>query len=179
MLSIMYATLSDKTRVVIRPARPGDAPLIEAMHERLSPRTLYQRYMQYSAPPAAEFEKVCTLPPAAGAVFVATAETPGEQVVGIAYYVLEDLEPQITAEPALLIEDAYQGRGLGKFMFWHLCQYARQQNVAVFEGVVYAANEAMMRVLRRSGFAFTQTFAYGMREIRLSLESDIQRPLSA
>ncbi len=166
MLSMTYATLNDRTRILIRPVQPGDADMIDDMHQRLSSNSLYQRYMQYAAPPAAEFEHLYHLPPEAGAAFVAIAESPGEKVVGMAYYLLET--PQV-AEPALLVEDQYQGRGLGKFLFWHLCQHARQQKIMAFDALVYSANEPVMHILRRSGFPFTQSFAYGMREIRIAL----------
>ncbi|MCX6046982.1 MAG: hypothetical protein NT075_17905 [Chloroflexi bacterium] len=61
--------------VTVRPIQPNDATLIHEMHQRLSPDSIYYRYLQPRMPSMAELEQICHLDPAKGAGFVATAQS--------------------------------------------------------------------------------------------------------
>ena len=83
-------TLLNQSPVTVRPVKSNDIPLIVAMHERLSPRTIYQRYLQYWVPPINDFQCLVHLGQGkAGAAFVAVVEQPWEVVIGLAYYVIQ------------------------------------------------------------------------------------------
>ncbi|HMN30476.1 MAG TPA: hypothetical protein PKE45_20160 [Caldilineaceae bacterium] len=75
----------DDDGITARPIQPGDAGLIDEMHRRLSPESLYFRYLQPRIPPLAEIEQVCTLPSEKGAGFVATVHEEKEKVFSVAY----------------------------------------------------------------------------------------------
>src|SRR4051794_19663201 len=102
----------DKEGVTMRPIRPDDADLINEMHQRLSPDSIYYRYLQPRIPSMAEIEQVCRLDPAKGAGFVATVQRGAEIIVGVAYYVRE-AQQRLTAEPGILVEDQFQDQGIG------------------------------------------------------------------
>lgn len=161
--------LRDRTVVTVRPARPHDWMLIEEMHDRLSDASLYFRYMRYSKPTCRELRRLCRMDRHKGSVLVATVDEPGETVIGLAYYVIEEGVTPLTAEPALLVEDRFQGKGLGTRLFHLLSEAAQQQGIAEFQGIVYGGNEMMMQVLRRSGLPLESNFAYGMREVRIHI----------
>lgn len=159
--------LRDRTVVTVRPARPHDWILIQEMHDRLSPSSLYFRYLRYSKPTCRELRRLCRMERNKGTVLAATVDMPGETVIGLAYYVIADGLFPLVAEPALLVEDRYQGKGLGTLLFHLLSEQAQQQGIAEFDGLVYSGNETMMHILRRSGLPLESTYAHGMREVRL------------
>ena len=47
--------------VTIRPVQSEDLPLIQEMHQRLSPNSLYFRYLALSIPSAQDLEFQCSL----------------------------------------------------------------------------------------------------------------------
>ena len=97
----------------IRPIRPDDGPLLVELYNRLSRHTAYQRF----------FTVMRRLPPDWVHYFanvdyrrrlalVAERETvAGVELVGVGRY--EPSEDEATGEVAFVLEDGYQGRGLG------------------------------------------------------------------
>src|SRR6266487_806897 len=74
---------------------------------------------------------------------------PEDRIVGHAFYteLSED-----RAEVAFAIAYDYQGRGLGSILLLHLAEVAAANGIQVFEAETIAANTAMLRVFRESGF---------------------------
>lgn len=137
------------TAVTIRLARPEDVPSVLAMHQRLSSNSLYLRYLVPYLPDyvPAHLRDICRLSPQQGAALVAVYET---QVIGFGYYVIKPEQPD-TAEPALLIEDKFQGRGIGGWLLNRLIATARAQGVYYFDALAHSGNRPMLHLLRRSG----------------------------
>src|SRR6266545_4962341 len=57
------------------------------------------------------------------------------------------------AEIAMVIADAFQGRGLGTLLLGQLAESARAQGVELFTAQVLPGNYQMLQVFRDSGFA--------------------------
>jgi acetate---CoA ligase (ADP-forming) len=74
---------------------------------------------------------------------------PGDRIVGHAFYasLSED-----RAEVAFAIADDYQGRGLGSILLLQLAEVAAANGIQTFEAETIAANTAMLKVFRESGF---------------------------
>jgi RimJ/RimL family protein N-acetyltransferase len=75
----------------------------------------------------------------------------GGTVVGVGRYDIAADAPG-TAEVAVAIEDAHQGRGIGTQLLMHLSAYAAGMGITAFRAFVLPDNYAMMRVFRNSGF---------------------------
>lgn len=166
--------LRDHTSVTLRMTRPNDAALLLEMHQRLSEASLYYRYLRYRAPSFDQLAQLARMPADVGIGIVASIETPSETIIGHAYYVIVDDEPE-AAEPAVLVEDQFQGRGLGPALLQALSQTAREQGIRVFSALIHPSNEQIMGLMRRSGLPFESKYAYGMREVRVQLDSDTRR----
>ena len=180
--------LSDGTTVTVRPIRPQDAPLLQAMHERLSPTSVQLRYLRPYTPSFEELEKLCHLSEDEGAAYVATVgvekspseavdetteemiEETDEMIVGIAYYIIEK-EGEKMAEPAFLIEDRFQGQGIGHLLFRHLIQHAQAKGMHQFKAHVHPSNTAMMQIFRKGGYPLEATYAYGENEVQIQLDA--------
>ena len=154
-------------QVLIRPATPADVQPILEMHERLSADTLYLRYLVPYRPVylPAHVQEICSRPAGAGAALVAVS---GGEVIGFGYYVVDAARPD-TAEPALLIEDRYQGLGLGRRLFTQLLAAARKQGIAYFDAFAHSSNRRMLRLLRHSGREIDRTLDGGHVAVVLAL----------
>ncbi|MDQ4076601.1 MAG: GNAT family N-acetyltransferase [Chloroflexota bacterium] len=158
------------TLVRIRRAGPEDVVLILAMHDRLSADTIHARYFSSYTPSYEEIERICHLQPEEGAAWVAVAGSAGEMVVGIAYYMITHSQRPIKAEVAFLVEDAFQGQGVGQRLFRHLSSHALAQGIHSLHAYVDASNRSMMRVFARGGFPYTSTISYGLRDVQMLLD---------
>jgi RimJ/RimL family protein N-acetyltransferase len=156
-------------RVTVRPIQPGDAGLIDEMHRRLSPESLYYRYLRPRIPPLTEIEEVCTLAPEKGAGFVATVQQQKETIVSLAYYVREAHAQHLTAEPGILVEDRFQGQGIGRRLWQQLHDHAKANQIRQLRVFVEPSNQRILRLLQGSGFAYQAQANYGLSEYLVSL----------
>ena len=142
----------DGKALLLRPIRPEDAALEMAFVDQLSADSRRLRFQS----------SLTSLAPAALARFtqidydremalVATEQVGGaESEVGVCRYVT--LPDGRTCEFAIVVADAWQGRGLGRRMMARLIECASDAGLAAMEGYVLAANAAMLRMCERLGF---------------------------
>ena len=76
-----------------------------------------------------------------------------EQFVGVGRYVVDSHKS--TADIALVLADAWQGRALGRRLLATLLEHAQTAGVREAVGVVLATNKAMLRLARSMHFAVT------------------------
>lgn len=163
----VYESPWTATAVAIRPARPDDVQPLLDMHRRLSTKSLFMRYLVPYAPArlAAHLQDICAQPCEQGAALVAEQ---GSQVVGLGYYVVEPGRPN-TAEPALLIEDRYQGRGIGRQLLGRLITVARHRGLRCFNALTHPDNRPMLHLLHDSGRRVSSRFDGGLVAVQLAL----------
>ncbi|MEV0152368.1 GNAT family N-acetyltransferase [Micromonospora sp. NPDC050686] len=151
--------LSDGTTVQLRPIRPDDAPAIVAMHSRFSERTRYLRYFSpYPRIPERDLRRFVQVDHRDREAFVVLA---GDRIVAVGRY--ERLGPQSPeAEVAFVVEDAYQGRGIGSVLLEHLADAARRYGIVHFVAEVLPANGAMLRVFADFGYQVQRQYADGV-----------------
>jgi GNAT superfamily N-acetyltransferase len=155
-------------RVTVRPVQHSDLSLIEEMHLRLSKDSVYYRYLAHHSPELEILQCLCFLDNPSGQAVVATVQEPQEKVIAVACYCVHPDDPK-TAEPAILVEDGYQRRGLGKRVFRDLCRRARQMGVEMFECFTHPENHRALGLIRGCGLRYECAFGQGVREIRIWL----------
>ncbi len=136
--------LRDGTQAVIRLARPEDAEGVAAMHERSSEATRYQRYFT----PVTGWREDQLRRVAGGhrgATLVAV-NWRGD-IVGLGNVFPDRPGDTTTAEIAVIVEDAWQGRGLGGRLLHHLVDLARRQGFHDLTALVLASNSGMLKLL--------------------------------
>jgi RimJ/RimL family protein N-acetyltransferase len=138
--------LTDGAEVVLRAATAADAPLVAALHARCSPHTRAMRSL--STRPVLTAAVLQQLIGADGSTSVLAMTTDGGAAVGLANLVGTGSG---TAEVALLVEDLWQGRGVGTALARNLVELARIDQLTEFTAVSQAGNGALTRVLRRAG----------------------------
>jgi GNAT superfamily N-acetyltransferase len=98
-----------------------------------------------------------------------------EVAVGLAYYVVEDAAHPVTAEPAFVVDDWYQGQGIGAHLFEVLRQTAVAHQIKAFNAVMHTANSSMLRIFQRSGLPLRQCRGYGEREVHIRLQPTVSK----
>jgi RimJ/RimL family protein N-acetyltransferase len=146
--------LRDGTQVVIRLARPEDAEGVADMHARSSEATRYPRYFT----PHTDWREDQLRRVAGGhrgATLVAV-NWRGD-IVGLGNVFPDRPDETSTAEIAVIVEDAWQGRGLGGRLLQHLVDLARRQGFDEVLALVLASNTGMVRLLERLDLEWTRS----------------------
>ena len=140
-------TLRDGVRVRVRPIRPQDETGLVDLYGRLSAHTAYQRF----------FSAMRRLPPDWAHFlanvdhrqrFALVAEPPdGGGLIAVARY--EPAQDPGVVEMAFVVQDAWQGRGLGTLLLGDLLEAARANGLERFTAWVLADNRRMLDLLAR------------------------------
>ncbi|MBE3598609.1 MAG: GNAT family N-acetyltransferase [Limnochordaceae bacterium] len=161
-----HALLRDGSWVLIRTASPADVPAVEALMARLSHQTLRMRFFAgVSQVSRTLVEQLCA-PPSRDQVSLLAiwGEGPDERVVGVGNYVA--LPGRNTAEVAFVVDDAFQGRGIGTLLLERLAGMAAGSGLVGFEAEVLFENRPMVEVFRESGFQVRQALDGGVLHIQ-------------
>lgn len=145
--------LRDGARVTIRAIRPDDKAALLTLFDRLSPETIYYRF--HGAKKRLSRRELIYLTELdfhrKAALVAALGAGADERIVGVARYALDPQSSVRRAEFALTVEDAHQGRGIGRRLLEHLARLARAEGFEELEAFVLADNLPMIRLLERSG----------------------------
>ncbi len=151
--------LKDGTLVTLRPIRPEDEPRLVDFHGTLSDRSVYHRYfvpMKLTERIAHErLARVCFTDYDRDIPLVAELRPdPGApaRIIGIGRVGKE--HPGDSGEFAVIISDAWQGRGLGRKLLERLIQVARDEGLTRLTGTILRENREMQAVCRKVGFTF-------------------------
>lgn len=138
--------LTDGTPITLRHIRHEDESALTALYERLSPESSYQRF----------FTVMRRLPPDWAHILAnvdydrrmaIVALGPAGELIGVARYVYDEQARE--AEIAIVVEDRWQGRGVGTRLLGELVGYAEGRGIRRFRGYVLADNLRMLKLLRR------------------------------
>jgi L-amino acid N-acyltransferase YncA len=163
--------LTDGAEVVLRAATAADAPLVAALHARCSPHTRALRSL--STRPVLPAAVVQQLIGADGSTSVLAVTTDGGAAIGLAN--LTCAGPG-TAEAALLVEDVWQGRGVGTALARKLVELARTEQITELTAVSQVGNGGLTRVLRRAGLRPRGQLEGGALRVRAALHPDEPSP---
>ncbi len=143
----------DDTTLAIRVIAASDFALEKAFIDGLSQQTAYLRLLSIRKPQPEEIARFTDIDPKREMAWIAVATVDGHDTMcGVARYVRDG----DTAEWAIVLTDAWQGRGLGDKLLRKLIASARQAGIAVLSDVTFATNTAMLGLARKLGFALTR-----------------------
>jgi RimJ/RimL family protein N-acetyltransferase len=141
--------LHDGAALRMRPIRPDDEPRLVELFDRLSPRTVYQRFFRaYDRLPDHWYHRFAHVDYRTRLALVAERQEAGGPLLhAVARY--EPGEADGTTEIAIVVEDAWQHRGLGTLLLDALLAAAEARGLRRFTADVLADNRPMLRVLTR------------------------------
>jgi GNAT superfamily N-acetyltransferase len=123
--------------MIVRPLRTADARRLRRMYERTSDETRYRRFM-VALPRIPERSLAFLTSMGDGDRSVLIARHHG-RIVGEARY---HRTGPCEAEIAVIVEDAWQGRGIGRAMMRRLADRAHAEGIEAFTGSMLAENNA-------------------------------------
>jgi acetyltransferase len=141
------ALLSDGTELLIRPIRPDDKASLAAGMVRLSDASRTRRFL--SLKPRLTSAELRYLTEVDGTDHYAIVAVLAGEVAAVARWVREAEDPT-TAEAAIVVCDALQGKGLGKQLARLLADAARERGVRRIRASMLTDNPpafALMRVI--------------------------------
>ena len=151
--------------VSLRLIRSDDAARLIAFHERLSLHTAYQRF----------FAAMRRLPPDWArylanvdyrtrlALVIEHAGDNGPELIGVGRY--EPTAQPDTVEVAFVIQDGWQGKGLGRILLHELIAAANARGIRHFRAYVLSENARMLRLLSRHTRIIERRTAGGVTEL--------------
>ncbi len=111
--------------------------------------------------PRHSIEQYCTVDYHNTMALVAQAEADGgATLVGVARY--GRLPESSLAEAAVVVEDEWQRRGVGRHLLLALTEIAIQNGIDGFTATVLAENLAIRRICAKSGYRYTSHWEDGM-----------------
>nr|WP_315233721.1 bifunctional acetate--CoA ligase family protein/GNAT family N-acetyltransferase [uncultured Albidiferax sp.] len=146
----------------LRPIRPDDAQMLQALVRGLSAESRYFRYvsMLSELPPSMlsrfaliDYDREMALV----AVFKERQATDTgemqetERIVGVSRYITNP--DSASCEFSLVVADDFGGRGLGTRLMLSIMDVAREKGLSEIEGLVLANNPGMLKLMRSLGFS--------------------------
>jgi acetyltransferase len=145
----------DGDELNIRPITPADEPLMVRFHEGLSEHSVYMRYfatLKLSQRIAHErLTRISFIDYDREMVLVAVRRQPEREIVGVGR--LSKIYGGDEAEFAILIQDEYQGQGLGTELLRRLLEVARDEpDIGRVVAYMLPENQGMKRIASNLGF---------------------------
>ena len=163
--------LRDGTCVPVRGVRGGDAAALQRLVARSSDRSVQLRFFgplkRLSDEQARRFAEVDGRDRFA---LVALDPEDADEIVGVVRY---EKEPGTdAAEYAALIEDRFQGRGLGIGLTRHLIEAARENGLKRLYALVMRGNAGMLHLLQSLDLPERKRWEDGAEHIDIDLDSN-------
>ena len=150
----------------IRPIAPGDRDALAASFERLSPESRYLRFFSPVSRLSGQQLRYLTEVDHHDHEALVAIEEDGGTIVGVARYVRTDGDD---AEPAVVVIDEWQHRGIGSLLLDRLADRAREEGITCFVAEVLAHNDAALAALSHLGE--TRVLHQGLHvEVQIDLE---------
>ena len=163
--------LRDGGYVRVREIRSEDAAALRRLVGRSSERSIELRFFgpmrELTEEKARRFADVDGR---GGFALVALDPEDEDEIVGVVRY--ERVRGTDGAEYAALVEDRFQGRGLGLGLTRRLIEAARERGIGRLHVLVLRENRGMLRLLRNLEFPERRRRENGLEHIEIELSSD-------
>ncbi|MET8246851.1 GNAT family N-acetyltransferase [Streptomyces sp. NPDC005202] len=156
-------TLPEGEAITVRRADTGDVAAARAMHERCSARTLGMRYHG----PVGDADRYLNhlLSPRFGRTLA--VQTASGRIVGLGHLLWDGDETEV----ALLVEDAWQRRGIGGKLLGRLVAMAVEAGCESVYAVTQASNTGMVAAMRGLGLPLDYQIEEGILVITARLDA--------
>jgi acetyl coenzyme A synthetase (ADP forming)-like protein len=166
--------LVNGTPLRLRPISPEDDERLLRFFYRLSPQTVYRRFMSMiTRMDEKEIQRFTHIDfdneMAIVGMIEDDAEPGAERIIAVGRFVR--LPKPTHAEVAFTVEDAYQGLGIGTHLLTELLPFARMAEIESLEAEVLAENQQMLQVFRNMGFTISSSLREGVVHIEFTVQA--------
>jgi acetyltransferase len=146
----------------VRPIRPDDAQMLQALVRGLTPESRYFRFVStFAELPAPMLSRFTLIDYDREMALVAVvpgrpneddaADSSADRIVGVARYVIA--ADQTRCEFSLVVAEDMKGLGLGGRLMESIMEAARERGLVEIVGYVLRSNAPMLALMKRLGFA--------------------------
>jgi GNAT superfamily N-acetyltransferase len=161
--------LKDGREVFLRPIRGDDQDLILDLFNRISPQSVYQRFLTHLHTLPEGLLHRLTHPNGPGEFALAGAADDGgkDVFVAVGRYSLEPRES--IADLALAVRDDWQNLGLGKALLQRTVAVAREHGVTRFASMMDPRNTVMEGILKDLGYEVKYSLRSGFYQVEIAV----------
>ncbi len=145
----------------VRPIHPDDGQMIQTLVQHLSPQSRWFRFVSgFRELPPSMLSRFTLIDYDREMALVAVVHERGtsssgqpvetERIVGVSRYITNP--DQSSCEFSLVVDDDFNGKGLGTRLLESIIEAARDKGLAEIEGLVLAENLTMLKLVKRLGF---------------------------
>jgi RimJ/RimL family protein N-acetyltransferase len=166
-----HITLDDRRRIRIRALHVREADPIHTLHARLSPQTRYLRFLSpMPSLPDSFLPLLMSTDYRRHLAVIAEDETAGrDEPVAMASFGAVDDE---TAEVAVVVQDDWQGHGVGRALVDVLLDAAEDRGFHRFVASMTSENTVMRKLLNRIGRVVASKTASGVCDLAFVRRSE-------
>jgi acetyltransferase len=145
-------TMRDGTRVLIRPIKPEDESMEKELFSRISKQTEYFRFFGYLGHVDHDMlTRFTQIDYDREIALIAKVVKDGKKSMAGVVRLVSDANNE-TAEFAILVEDSWQGQGLGNKFMDVILKIAEDRKIRKVYATVLNANVVMLHMFRKRGF---------------------------
>ena len=130
----------------IRPIRGDDGERLQASHARLSPETVYRRYLGHK--PQLSIADTRYLVDIDGCHHFALVATVDQDIIAVARFIRIESQPGV-AEFAIVVGDAYQRQGVATDLMRRLAEAAAERGLHRFRASILSDNVGIRRLMAK------------------------------
>ena len=169
-------TLPSGAEIPFRVVRPDDAPALQRLHGRCDERTIYLRFFGWMENLSDEKAQYFANTDGVDHLgLVALDPQDQDEIIAVVRYAREPGDER--AEYAAIVEDRWQGHGVGRGLTAQLIDEALENGVRYFYALVMGKNARMLNVLRHLDLPEQERVEDGAKMVEIGLTSEeTQRP---
>ncbi|MEN8691719.1 MAG: GNAT family N-acetyltransferase [Desulfobacterales bacterium] len=157
-------------KIKFRPTKPSDEEEMRRLFYRFSDESVYARYLgQIQAMPHAKTQEYVNIDWSQVMSIVGVVKrAEKERIIAETRYIKEPDRP--FAEIVLVVDEEYQGIGIGSYLFGMMARLAKERGLKGFTAEMLFSNTGMMKVLKKGGFPIKTRLEDGVYDLEISLE---------
>jgi len=159
-------------KIRFRPIKPSDEDGMRRLFYRFSDRAVYYRYFTpIKAQPHYRMQEYVNVDFDQAMSLVGLVGPPGQgEIIAEARYVKHRDSPW--GDVAFLVDESYQGLGIGTFMFQLLVRAAKERCLRGLTADVLIENKAMLRVFEKGSSKAKVTMDQGVYSVTIPLDTE-------
>lgn len=163
-----FRTTRKGKKIVFRPVRISDEPLVKEFFYSLSDSSIYRRFISVRKHiPHNRLQEFVIIDHTKEKVILATnGDSEREIVYGIGQYGID--EKTHSAEVALVVLDDEQNNGIGTEILDYLTVLAKRQGLLGFTAEVLVENKPMLHLFQKMGFHMQKNISEGVYELNMA-----------
>ncbi len=163
-----YRTTRGGLKILLRPVKISDEPLLKEFFYDLSDESLYRRFMSMRKDiPHDRLQNFVVIDYTKEMVILAILkEGERETVIGMGQYTPDEKTLQV--EAAIVVKDEFQRRGVGREIVQYLVFLGKRRGLSGVSASVLMENKPMLYLLEKSGFDIKKEGVGGVYEMKLS-----------